>query len=584
MANYVGTNIGEAFQVPAGDAGVGNTYDGRGGFDDIFYNEQPGAINLDLSTGLVVDASGGIDTISGFEGMAGTLFDDTITGDDGGNILRPFGGIDTVNGGDGRDMIHYELDYQAGISFQNGIILDFDAGTVVDPGGSTDTFTSIERVRATHYDDTLLGSDRDEGFAALGGNDHIDGGDGFDIYEAGDLFPSYGDVHPGVTLTGIFVDLALETATDMVGDTDTLIGIEGAVGGELADTLDGTDQENFFSGLEGDDLIDGRGGADTITAGDGDDTIRGGLGTDNLSGGDGDDLFVGTAAQLAGDTITDLEFGDVVQVEGATSLQASIVGGSLNIDEDGNGSVDAVVNLTGASGTVLVVGDEIHFINEEPEPPPFVPDTGPGSDFVPGDPSDTAIYANDGNDSIYGGGGSDTVYGGEGDDHAFGGEQDDVVFGGGGNDTVGGGDGADAVGGGRGDDQVSAGAGNDAAYGGAGSDHVFGGVGDDTAFGGVGDDMVDGGDGDDIIWGGAGSDLLYGGTGADLFRFKDNSDSDVIADFDGIGGDRIDLQGQLFEVTTNAGGEIVIVFEQNDVLMSLVLRGVTTFDQDWIVG
>ncbi|HUG61927.1 MAG TPA: M10 family metallopeptidase C-terminal domain-containing protein, partial [Methylomirabilota bacterium] len=65
--------------------------------------------------------------------------------------------------------------------------------------------------------------------------------------------------------------------------------------------------------------------------------------------------------------------------------------------------------------------------------------------------------------------------------------------------------------------------------------------------GGDGDDVLAGNGGDDTLVGGAGKDTLTGGEGADVFLYTAASDStpaapDMIKDFDGEGGDVLDLK------------------------------------------
>ena len=99
----------------------------------------------------------------------------------------------------------------------------------------------------------LAGSDRLQGLA---GNDQLDGGTGFDR-------AIYSDATGGIT-----VNLAGGTASGPGVGTDTLVGIEGAVGSDFADTFDAT-------GFTGDastpgtpigfNEFEGRGGNDIIT-------------------------------------------------------------------------------------------------------------------------------------------------------------------------------------------------------------------------------------------------------------------------------------------------------------------------------
>ena len=80
-------------------------------------------------------------------------------------------------------------------------------------------------------------------------------------------------------------------------------GAPGAlIGTDSVDRLDGDEQSNVMSGLDGDDETHGRGGDDEIRGGDGDnflvggrdaDWLRGGVGHDRLIGGPGDDTLWG---------------------------------------------------------------------------------------------------------------------------------------------------------------------------------------------------------------------------------------------------------------------------------------------------
>ena len=592
MGNYTGNNLNNVIDVPSGDLGVANNYNGGGGFDDIFFDSWPTAINVDFSAGTVTDSTGTVDIAVNWEGLGATNHDDTVTGGNGGEIFRPFAGTDFVDGGGGSDLIHYAQDFNHG-NF-GGINFSFVTGTVIDPSGATDTFINIERVRATQNDDTLQGSSADEEFQPLGGTDIVDGGGGFDMVDFRENFDSYTQYfldkgEPVPTVQGINLDLEAGTVIDPIGDTDTLIGIEGAQGSQFDDTLTGSSDGNLLIGHAGDDEIDGAGGDDTIWAGDGDDTIYGSAGSDLIGGEDGDDLFQGLASDFNGDTLDGISSGDVLEIVDATSgLTATLAGDVLQIDADGDTVIDATVQLQDAEAgglTVDTVAGTITFFEAPGGGGGETPATGDGDDFVPADDGSSTIYARAGDDTVLGGAGNDTIFGGEGADSVSGDTGTDVVFGGVGNDTVAGGASSDVIGGGQGNDFVYAGDGDDIAYGGAGSDEVYGGAGLDRIFGGVGDDTIRGGEGADTIWGGAGSDDLYGGSGDDLFRFKENSENDSIFDFNGAEGDRIDLQGQLYEVTQNASGNAIIQMTQNNVLVTIELKGValSAFDQSWII-
>ena len=95
--------------------------------------------------------------------------------------------------------------------------------------------------------------------------------------------------------------------------------------------------------------------------------MTGAVGNDIQTGGTGADHFVFTAAISGLDTITDfasgvdvLEFaglltGTFAYIEGAAftgggNSQARVMGSQVQLDLDGNGSLDLSINLTGLTG------------------------------------------------------------------------------------------------------------------------------------------------------------------------------------------------------------------------------------------
>lgn len=98
---------------------------------------------------------------------------------------------------------------------------------------------------------------------------------------------------------------------------------------------------------------------------------------------------------------------------------------------------------------------------------------------------------------------------------------------------------------------------------GSGGQTFGGGSGDDILLGNEGNDQISGNAGDDILVDGAGRDVLTGGAGADLFVFRDDTDEDIITDFD-PSLDRLDLSSwpmfydpaSLSIVSTSNGAEI----------------------------
>ncbi len=118
--------------------------------------------------------------------ITGSAGDDELYGFGGNDVIKGGGGDDYIEGGEGKDVYDGGAGYDQ-IAFgdargnQNafrGIHVDATAGTVIDPYGNSETFTSIESFRGTQFADTFKGSTGNEQFMGLGGRDRIDGGGG----------------------------------------------------------------------------------------------------------------------------------------------------------------------------------------------------------------------------------------------------------------------------------------------------------------------------------------------------------------------------------------------------------------------
>ncbi len=180
--------------------------DGRAGHDIVLYESATRGVNANLASGT---ASGeGNDTLAGIEGLLGSLFDDTLTGDGGNNVLVGYLGNDTLVGGDGADYFepgpgNDVVDGQAGgqdiVDYYYapmGVSVDLGSGTATGQGD--DVLTAIEEVLGSLFDDVLFGNqvgnylygdlgndiiegrDGDDGLDGFDGNDTLNGGAGSD--------------------------------------------------------------------------------------------------------------------------------------------------------------------------------------------------------------------------------------------------------------------------------------------------------------------------------------------------------------------------------------------------------------------
>jgi Ca2+-binding RTX toxin-like protein len=188
-----------------------------------------------------------------------------------------------------------------------------DVATGVARSYGRDTFRGFEGYHGSIYDDVLIGTSRDESFAAFRGDDIIYGRAGFDVVSGGDgndriyghggidwLSPGRGrDVvsggaHPDgerhfadfvvyyFSEAGVVVDLGNGYATGE--GEDRIRGIEHIQGSRHADVLRGDGSDNEIFADEGDDRLVGRGGDDRLIAWRGRDVTDGGGGTDGCWG------------------------------------------------------------------------------------------------------------------------------------------------------------------------------------------------------------------------------------------------------------------------------------------------------------
>lgn len=246
--------------------GGNDVISGLGGFDLVHYQDSPGGVVVDLGAGVASDGWGGIDTLLSIESVRGSEFDDTLIGTDTllfTEFFRGHAGNDLIDGRGGTDLVEYQLS-------PGGIDVNLATGVAADGHGTSDTLLNVEQVRASLFDDTLVGNEFRNVFQGLAGNDFIDGGGEFDRidYSPDVFFNGTGAVI--VNLSDQDVDLgplgviAAHTAIDPFGDTDTLTSIEVVTGTNLADTIIGDDGINLLSGGGGADKLTGGGGNDSF--------------------------------------------------------------------------------------------------------------------------------------------------------------------------------------------------------------------------------------------------------------------------------------------------------------------------------
>ena len=207
------------------DGGAGNDlFIGGDGVDTVTYASATAGVSVTLAqiTGQQTNGSG-IDKLVGVENLIGSAFDDTLSGDDGVNVITGGGGDDTIAGGGGQDIINAGAGNDTilwGVGGSVFATIDGGAGndTIVDNGtnfGATrinlatgelstlangtvlSTFSSIENfdgsaslssaaeLIGTNGDNSLLMGAGDSALFGLFGDDVLGGGAGRDMLTGG---------------------------------------------------------------------------------------------------------------------------------------------------------------------------------------------------------------------------------------------------------------------------------------------------------------------------------------------------------------------------------------------------------------
>ncbi|HEY4029876.1 MAG TPA: DUF4214 domain-containing protein, partial [Caulobacteraceae bacterium] len=276
-----------------------HTVNGGGGNNTVVYASATGGAHVSLALQGQAQGTGvGIDTLSNFQNLIGSGFDDTLEGDRNNNVL---------NGGGGTNTVSYS---HAGSGVTVSLLLAGAAQNTV--GAGSDTLSNFQNLTGSAFADTLTGDANSNVIDGGGGNDTLTGGLGADtfVYDpAGgqvvitDFSHAQGD-SIDLSQVGLFFNLAdvlavasqvgSDTVATRGGNSLTLKNVSLASltasdfiltpgGPTVGPGVGGTPvtapaSGGAVTGGTGSDWLQGQGGADTLHGGAGSDYIDGGAG------------------------------------------------------------------------------------------------------------------------------------------------------------------------------------------------------------------------------------------------------------------------------------------------------------------
>lgn len=258
MTGIEGVVGGSGDDTLTGNAGTANVFMGGAGSniitgnagdnDMVSYGDALSGVTANLTTGTATH-DGGTDTLTGIAGIAGSDFNDTITGGAAGGWVSGGAGNDSLTNG-GSNTLSY-TDSPAGVT------VNLQTGTATDGWGGTDTLSGFTSVTGSGFNDTLTGAATNDWLDGRQGTNVLTGNAGSDSFVA-----SSGGMATITDFTAGQDNVTLRNSDFGLGSTGTLAAANYAEDPNSAHTITGTTQ-NFSGGVHNAGIVaidDGSGG------------------------------------------------------------------------------------------------------------------------------------------------------------------------------------------------------------------------------------------------------------------------------------------------------------------------------------
>jgi Ca2+-binding RTX toxin-like protein len=448
--------------------------DGGIGIDTASYVTSTAGVLVNLTTNIVSGGDAEGDTISNIENVQGSIFVDTLTGNNSNNNLDGNEGNDSLQGGSGADTLDGGIGIDTALytTSTTAVNVNLTTGTGIGGDAEGDTLSNIEYVQGSNFNDTIIGDSNANYLYGFVGNDILNGNEGNDILVGG----SGADVLDGgigidtalytTSTAGVNVNLSTGAASGGDATGDTISNLEYVQGSNFNDTITGDGNTNYLYGFVGNDILNGNEGNDYIYGGTGADVLDGGIGIDtalyttsttavnvNLSTGTG----IGGDAQ--GDTLNNIEnvqgsnFNDTITGNGNNNLYGFVGNDTLTGKEGndylfggiGSDALDGGMGIDTAMYTTSSAGVNVNLTTGTGIGGDAEGDTLSNIEYVQASKFKDTITGNGGNNKLYGYVGDDILNGDGGNDSLYGGVDNDILNGGIGTDYLDGGDGIDTL-------------------------------------------------------------------------------------------------------------------------------------------